>query len=176
MRDGFKALRTRQKRDRLRQRFKRIDACAVYVRRLVCVGKGNYKVFKAPPLCRNERGQNALHGADGAVERELAEHDYAVGFGAFELTARHQNCQSYGQVVMAALLFYVGGGEVDGYSVDGKVQAGIAYGRIYPLPALLYGGVGQADELVSRHSPVYVGFDLHGHPVQADERKTCNFS
>ncbi len=107
----------------------------------------------------DRRRQNAGDRGDGAVEAELAQHREA-GDGVLRNGAdrRHQ-AERDGQVVVAAFLWQVGGGEIDGDAPRRQRQAGGDQRRAHALFRLRHRLVGQADDVEGRQA----GRDLHLH-------------
>ena len=64
---------------------------------------------------------------------------------------------------MRAFLFDVRGREIYGYFVYGEVRRAVLYSRTDALFTFLYGGVGQADQIVRDHTLIHVRFHFDGN-------------
>jgi hypothetical protein len=96
---------------------------------------------------------------DRAVEAELAEHCEAVErVGRNGADRRHQP-ERDGQVVVAAFLGQVGGGEIDGDAARRQREAGGGQRRAHPLARFRHRLVGQPDHEERRQSGRHL--DLH---------------
>ena len=158
--------------DDLRKALRREGARARYVRRLSGVARGDDEGIVAERLCGDEQRQDARHGAQRAVEREFAEKDGAAAVCPVELARRFEDADGDGEVEVRALLFQVGGGEVDGDLVGGEAPAAVFERGAHALAALLDGGVGQADQFVGGKPVVDIRFHLDGHAFQPGKCET----
>ena len=108
-------------------------------------------------------GQGPGAGRQPTVEAELAEgQPSGQGILRNHADGGHQR-QGDGQIVVAALLGHVGGGEIDHQPLGRKGEAQAGERRPHPLPALGHGLVPQADEDEGHEAGT--GLDLHIHPA-----------
>jgi hypothetical protein len=93
----------------------------------------------------DRRRQHAGGGGEAAVEPQLAQRQVTgERVGRDGADGGHQ-CQRDGQVVMAALLGQVGGGEIDGDAPRRQAEARSGQRGPHPLTGFLHRLVGQAD-------------------------------
>ena len=92
-----------------------------------------------------------------------------------ELPRRLEDADGDGKVEIRALLFEIGGREIDGDFVGRELSAAVFERGTHPLAALLDGGVGQPNEFVRGQPVVDIRFHLDGYAVQTVERKAHHF-
>ena len=155
--------------DRLRERFRRICAHAADERSFLGVRRGHDKFGKSLRLCGDEQWQNARHGAQLPSQRQFAEQNSTAAVGS-ELARRLEDADGDREVEIRALLFEIGGREIDGDFVGRELSAAVFERGTHPLAALLDGGVGQPGQPV-----VDIRFHLDGYAVQTVERKAHHF-
>ncbi len=80
-------------------------------------------------------GQRARDRVDRAVEREFADDDEALDLLRRQDAHGNEQAERDGQVVMAALLGEIGGGEIDGDALGGQAEAYCLKRRADPLAA-----------------------------------------
>jgi len=123
---------------------------------------------------RDRRRQRARDRREPPVEAELAERQVAgEGIGRYCADGTHQ-AQRDGQIVVAALLGQVGGGEVDGDALGRQAQARGDQRRAHPLARFLHRLVGQADDKESRQAGRNLHLHVDEHRIDALKRYGLN--
>jgi hypothetical protein len=107
---------------------------------------GNVKMLDPCPGRGHGHREHPGDGPQLAAEGQLA-HQGGVLLGGGQLASGHQNADQDGQVVDCPRLAAVGGGQIDGNAGDGKGKATVFDDGANPVPGLLHGGVGQADDV-----------------------------
>jgi hypothetical protein len=128
----------------------------------------------APDATRGQvtaEGERPTDRPDGAVEPKLPDEGAVtqLGIAALEagLIGRAKDGHRDREVKGAALLPKLGGGEVHGQPVRGKAEAAVAHRRAHPLPRLLHGLVGQADDAERRQAGGDIGLDFDAARLDA---------
>ncbi len=122
----------------------------------------------------DRRRQRAGDGGDGAVERQLAEHDIGRERIAGDGAERRHQAERDRQVVVAAFLGQVGGREVDRHLLRRHRQAGSMQRRLHALAALGHRLVGQADDVDVGLARRDHDLDVHRHRLDALERNRAH--
>ena len=122
-----------------------VDVDAVDDGGLASVGGGDDEVLDASSACGNGDGQHAADGAEGAIESELADEDEVADVFDGEAAVGTDDADGDGEVEAGAFLFEVGGGEVDGDTRGGKIEAGILDSGSDAVAGFADGGVGEAN-------------------------------
>ena len=131
-------------------------------RRLGGVGRRQQDLLEAQPAPEVGDGEAAAHGADGAVEAELAA-DQPAGEGLLrDLLVGREHRQGDGEVEVVPLLAEVGGSEIDDDGLGFQVEATVLDRGAHPLAALADRGVGKPHDLNLWESVVDVDLDLDG--------------
>ena len=135
---------------------------------------GHYKAFEAHFAGFHGHRKNSLHGEHRAVERELAGDHVAVETGALHISGGDNQSDYHREVELRSLFLHVGGSEVDGGAEMREFVAVAVEGGDHALVALLYGGVGHADdiELRARH---HGGLDCDGEGVDSLDSGCIDF-
>jgi hypothetical protein len=87
------------------------------------------------------------------------------------LLAGGENADGDGEVEAGALLFHVGGGEVDDGPGLGKLEGGVAEGGGHPVARLFDRRVRQADDHDDGIPPAGIDLDLDGEGLDAANRR-----
>ena len=112
----------------------------------------------------DRRRQRPGHRRDGSVERQLPQHDIAVDrIGRDGAKPGHQ-ADSDGQVVVAALLGQIRGGEIDRHPPRRHRQAGCMQRRPHALAAL-------GDRLVGQSDDMHAGLARRDHHLNVDRHR-----
>ena len=111
-------------------------------------------------------GQGPARRPQFARERELALHRAAVQRLDRELPARRQHGHGDRQVEAWSGLAQVGGREVDGDALGGKLEARVDHGRAHAVARLADGFVGEPDDRERGQPAADVGLDPH--PARLD--------
>ncbi len=119
-------------------------------------------------------GQRARHGADRAVERQLADRRVTGdGVGRHRLH-RHHHGEQDRQVELAALLRQVGRRQVHRHVLVGKAETDGVQRVAHPLGALGHGLVGQPDDDEGVPARRDAHLHLDGAGLDADKRERGN--
>src|ERR1035437_743555 len=131
---------------------------------------GNDQVGDALLASADCDGQRTAHGADGAIEGELADEDVPIQ----RLNRAHgaQDANGNGEIEAGAFLPNVGRGQVDGDAFVGVAETGIDQRTLNALAAFPDGDVGHADHYgvprVARRE--HVDFDIDQVSIDAINR------
>ena len=106
--------------------------------------------------------KDAVDGAQPSIQRNFP-HKGAAGQRQIQTAARRKDAQQDGQIVQGAAFLGIGRGQIYHQHPGGKGISQIADGTVDPFPALLYGGIGQADDIKPGQSPAVI--HLHGDGV-----------
>ena len=125
---------------------------------------------------RHRCGQGARYGDQSAVQRHLSDAD-----GSGDLVQRHQfqrrqHGQCNRQIEMRALLWHVGGGQVDGDFLGWQRDAKFRQGGADAVPGLGHGLVGQTDDRKARQARRDGALDVNGtrlQPLEGDRGGAC---
>ena len=117
-------------------------------------------------------GEDAAHGPELAVERELSDHKVAVETGEFvlfeETVCRHRG-EGDGEVEAGAIFAHIGGGEVDADAALRPGEAGVFEGRLDPHAGLADGALGEAYNEEGLNAWTEVDLDRDGDGIDADD-------
>ena len=105
--------------------------------------------FESAPDRQFHHGQGSRHVADAPVQAQLAHNEVLFQSGQLPLPRGGDDSEGDGQVVTAALLVQVGGGQVDDDFLSGDAKALRLQGRHRPEEALLHRGVSESDQVDS---------------------------
>ena len=122
-----------------------VDVDALDDGSLARVGGGNDEVLDSFGAGGDGDGKHSLHGAQRAVQAELADQQEVGDVLDVQRAVCAENADGNGKVEAGAFLLDVGGREVDGDSGGRNVEAGVADGGAYAVARFAHGGVGQAD-------------------------------
>src|SRR5690606_10741170 len=126
--------------------------------RLVPVAVGDHQLA-AGATAGDGGGQQAVHRPQFAVEGELGDELVVAEVLRRQLSRGGENAEGDGQVVAAALLGNIGGGEVDGDAPGREVEVGVEQGAAHPLPALLHRRLRHAYDAQARQAVGQVDLD-----------------
>ena len=112
---------------------------------LADVGGGDDEVCDAHAACLDGDGQDALDGAQRAVQTEFADEHHRVEAVVVGKAVGHEQGDGQGQVVARALLADVGGGKVDRDLIDARGIARVFQRTHHACSAFTHGVVGQTD-------------------------------
>ena len=119
---------------------------------------------------RHRSGQHPSHRRDAAVERQLADRRPAGEGVSWKHAHGRHDAERDGQVVVAALLGQVGGGQVDHDALARQGQAEPGEGPANALAALAHGLVPQADDHRAGLAAGELDLDLDAPSLDAFER------
>ncbi len=123
----------------------------------------------AEGLCPEGRGKGAVDPLHAAVQREFAQEEVIGERRGGQQLLGGQDRDGDGQVEGGALLFDVGGGEIDGDMMAGEGVAGVLDGGLDPVLALPDGHVGKADGRKQGKAGGEVDLDRDGMGIDADD-------
>ncbi len=127
-------------------------------------------------LARHRRhGEHAADVAGAAVEGEFADQQRAVQRIGGYLLGGGQDAHGDGQVIDGAGLADVGGRQVDGQSLAGKVEAAVDDGGPHPLAGFLHGRVREPDDGQTKEPARGVDLDVDRGRVKPKNRATGDF-
>ena len=116
----------------------------------------------------DNHGQNAVHPADLAVKRKLAEKNIFVGF-CVELFGRNQQSDKYRKVIKRTFFSPVGRGKIDGNAADGEIKAAVFNCRAHTVTGFADCGIGQTDHIKARQSGGNISLHADGKNLHAED-------
>ncbi|MCY1287933.1 hypothetical protein D9M70_369490 [compost metagenome] len=119
-------------------------------------------------------GQYALHGAQGAGERQFAQALHLFQGVGRQLAAGGEHAKGDGEIEAATVFRQVGRGEVEGDAAGREVEAAVLDRAAHAVLAFLHRGFRKAYQGEGRQAVGEVGFDGHGRGFDADLRATVD--
>jgi hypothetical protein len=139
--------------DCVMQRGERDDADAADDGGLGGVAGGHQEALDVETPAVERHRQHAADGPDTAVERELAESDGVLDESGLDEAGSREDAQRHRKIEGRAFLAELGGGEVDGDPVGGKVEPRVAYRGAHAVAALAHDRIRQAHRGQGRGRP-----------------------
>ena len=115
------------------------------------------------------RGEGAVDPLHAAVQRKFAEKEIVGQRTGGHKTLGGQDCHGDGKIEGGALLFDIGGGQVDGDVMAGEGVPGVLDGGLDPVLALPHGHVGEADRRKQGETGGEIDLDHDGIGINADD-------
>ncbi len=154
-------------------RLQRIDGIkfdAADERGLIGVERRHDEFSKARFARAEYHRQDAAHGAQFAVQCQLAKRDELLQGEAIDLFVDADERQRDGQVECRPGFTYIGRREIDEQLSGGIGEAGVDYRRAHAFARFAQRPVGQSDDRKVRRSGGAVGFDAHDIALDAEHR------
>src|SRR6185436_8100026 len=105
--------------------------------------------------------QYTADAVDAAIERQFTHNDGVVDAPPRQGAGGRKQSKRYRQIERRSRLADVGWRQVDGDSMMGKFEPGIADGRTHPVTALSHGRIGQTDHGEVGQTKCDVYFDVY---------------
>jgi hypothetical protein len=167
---GPEALDSRQVADRAAQRRRGANDDARHACRLRGVLRRHEGLGRARDPRGRHQGEDAGHGTQAAIERQLAHQGGACQPITGELLGRDQQADGHGHVVHGPFLRQVGRCQVDRDPAWRNLEAGVPHRGPHPLARLEDRAAGEADDGQAGQTERDVHLDPDRDAVDTDDR------